>query len=150
MSVKFEYMTKDFDLSTSIVENFNNLYKQLGTNQLRISKKNIEQVLNKSYIALALTDSETKLVGIGILCPTNTLKGVKSHIEEVVVDAQYRGMGIGEKIMEMLVDKSRKINSYSVELTSSPKRKEANSLYQKLGFKLRQTNPYILINELIF
>ncbi|TPW15525.1 MAG: hypothetical protein FD127_736 [Acidimicrobiaceae bacterium] len=68
--------------------------------------------------------------------------GVKAWIEDVVVDADARGNGIGELLNLAALDEARKHRVKGVSLTSRPSREAANRLYQRIGFSLRETNVY--------
>ena len=83
-------------------------------------------------------------MGMGTLVIMHTVVGVRARIEDVVVDEIYRGKGIGEKISKELIALARKKKVRSIELSSRPSRTVANKLYQKLGFKKRDTNVYNL------
>jgi len=62
----------------------------------------------------------------------------------MIVDLDYRGRGLGEKILLNLIAWARKKGIEVVELTTNPKRVAANNLYKKIGFKLHETNHYLL------
>ena len=63
--------------------------------------------------------------------------GVRSWIEDVVVDENARGLGIGSALVRAAVDLAKVAKARSVDLTSRPERAEANLLYQRLGFNRR-------------
>jgi ribosomal protein S18 acetylase RimI-like enzyme len=68
--------------------------------------------------------------------------GLKAWIEDVVVDAEARGHGIGEQLNQAALDEARQRGVKGVSLTSRPSREAANRLYQRIGFTQRQTNVY--------
>jgi ribosomal protein S18 acetylase RimI-like enzyme len=68
--------------------------------------------------------------------------GRRAWIEDVVVDADARGEGIGERLTEAAVDEARRRGARTIDLTSRPSREAANALYQKMGFERRETNVY--------
>ena len=70
--------------------------------------------------------------------PTS-LRGV---IEDVVVDSEVRGHGIGEKLSRFALDLAKARGATRVDLTSRPSRVAANRLYQRIGFVARDTNVY--------
>jgi ribosomal protein S18 acetylase RimI-like enzyme len=81
---------------------------------------------------------------IGTLClnvyrvPT----GIRSIVEDVVVDESARRQGVGEALMRRAMDLAREAGASGVSLTSRPDREAANLLYQSMGFELRKTNAY--------
>ena len=68
--------------------------------------------------------------------------GVRAMIEDVVVDEALRGRGIGEALSREALKVARENGARTVDLTSRPSREAANRLYQRIGFKLRDTNVY--------
>ncbi len=70
--------------------------------------------------------------------------GVRAWIEDVVVDQARRGRGVGEALTLAAVERAREAGARTVDLTSRPSREAANRLYQRLGFRLRETNLYRL------
>lgn len=73
--------------------------------------------------------------------------GRRARIEDVIVDARARGMGIGEALTALAIQRAFAAGAANVELTSNPARLAANRLYQRLGFSLRQTNVYRFLPE---
>ena len=68
--------------------------------------------------------------------------GVRSWIEDVVVDASGRGKGTGEALSKHALNLAKSEGAKTVDLTSRPSREAANRLYKRVGFKLRETNVY--------
>ena len=55
-------------------------------------------------------------------------------VENVVTDKDYRGQGLGKKIMERAIAFARERDCYKVILESASFRKEAHQFYKNLGF----------------
>jgi ribosomal protein S18 acetylase RimI-like enzyme len=68
--------------------------------------------------------------------------GMRAWIEDVVVDGDRRGQGIGEALNHAALDRARVEGAKTVDLTSRPSREAANRLYQRIGFEQRETNVY--------
>ena len=66
-------------------------------------------------------------------------------IEDMIVDQEYRGRGLGLKVMEKLISKAKSEGIEVLELTTNPKRIAANELYKKVGFNLHPTNHYLKV-----
>lgn len=74
--------------------------------------------------------------------------GTKAWIEDVVVDEEYRGSGLGRELVEHAIEYCKAEGVGTVYLTSNPKRVAANALYQSLGFERKETNMYKMnLNE---
>jgi ribosomal protein S18 acetylase RimI-like enzyme len=105
-----------------------------------------------------MVDSDTATLFVarddGVAVGTLTLvvfsipTGLRAWVEDVVVDEVARGGGIGEALISAAVEEARGRGVRSIDLTSRPSREAANALYQKLGFKRRDTNVYRLVIEI--
>ncbi|KAH7047247.1 hypothetical protein BKA57DRAFT_465425 [Linnemannia elongata] len=85
----------------------------------------------------------TKIVGALTLVTLNLLMKSCAHIEDVVVDGSCRGRGLGKGLMRRALDEAVHTHScVMVDLTSNPNRVEARTLYQSLGFELRDTGVF--------
>jgi GNAT superfamily N-acetyltransferase len=60
----------------------------------------------------------------------------------IVVDDSARGHGAGEALNQAALDFAKANGAITVDLTSRPSREAANRLYQRMGFKLRESNLY--------
>jgi glucosamine-phosphate N-acetyltransferase len=80
-----------------------------------------------------------KVVGFGSM----TLKthlwhgGLIAWVDELVVDLQCRGHGIGRRLLDRLVTRAREKGCRAMELDSAFHRIEAHAFYEKLGFEKR-------------
>lgn len=70
--------------------------------------------------------------------------GLRAWIEDVVVDEGARGQGVGAALTQAAVRLAREAGARTVDLTSRPAREAANRLYERLGFRLRDSNVYRL------
>ncbi|MDD3787367.1 MAG: GNAT family N-acetyltransferase [Petrimonas sp.] len=84
----------------------------------------------------------------GVILGTLTLvtyripTGKKAWIEDVVVEKNARGKGIGNLLLEHAMQFAAEQGIPKIDLTSNPTRVAANELYKKIGFQLRDTNVY--------
>lgn len=60
--------------------------------------------------------------------------GKRAMIEGVRIDESYRGKGLGKKLLEWAIEKSRDEGCHLVQLTTDKARPEALEFYNKLGF----------------
>jgi ribosomal protein S18 acetylase RimI-like enzyme len=87
-------------------------------------------------------DQTGPIAGILTLVIYHVPTGLRARIEDVVVDNTQRSHGIGEALMHEALHLAREAGANGVSLTSNPQREAANRLYQRLGFKRRETNVY--------
>ncbi len=121
---------------------------QLGENHLgKVSgeQKYIEHVIDNHFAKIVVArDENARIVGMATVILVTKIAYDEAHIEDVVVDESMRGQGLGKAIMQMAIETAWSMGADKIELTSRASREAANALYQKLGFKLRKTNVYIL------
>lgn len=98
-------------------------------------------VLSGCHMAVRRTE-DGKIIAMATLLVCRKPSGPFGLIEDVVVDKDYRGQGIAKEMLGTLFAKAKELKLEYVELTSSPKRVEANQLYTVLGFDRRETNVY--------
>ena len=92
---------------------------------------------------LVATDvSSGAILGLLTLVVFRIPTGVRAWIEDVVVDGEARGRGVGEALNQYALDLARDKGAKTVDLTSRPSREAANRLYQRIGFVARDTNVY--------
>ena len=63
-------------------------------------------------------------------------------INYVCVKEKYRNCGIATALFNKVFEICKSENISYIELTSNPSRIEAHGLYNKLGFKIRETDVY--------
>lgn len=88
--------------------------------------------------------SEDRIVACATLCLFVSPTGRKASIEDVVVLPEYQGLGLGLKLMQYVLDRAQSWAPVTLQLTSRPARVAANALYQKLGFRQKETNFYTM------
>ncbi len=93
------------------------------------------------HLLLARDDDGTILGSMTLVVfPIPT--GIRAWIEDVVVDGDARGRGVGAALNRAALDRARDLGARTVDLTSRPSREAANRLYRRLGFVARETNVY--------
>ena len=73
--------------------------------------------------------------------------GLRAWIEDVVVDEEARGKGVGEALTREAVRLARADGARTIDLTSRPARAAANRLYERVGFHLRDSKVYRFTDE---
>lgn len=56
-------------------------------------------------------------------------------VEDVVVHSDYRGQGVGKKMMQFAFKECKKAGCYKMVLSSNIRRDRAHHFYESLGFK---------------
>lgn len=130
-------------LIDSIQQQVTELYKQLSTDIVQLSLKVILE--DKDNIVFVLCKVENQIVGIAMMAMYKVISGHKGMVEDVVVDQDQRGKGIGRKLMEKLLEEGKNHNLDEILLFSGHHRTPAIALYKSLGFQLRNSGLYRLV-----
>ena len=101
-----------------------------------------EIVASPACILLVARNGEGAIVGSLTLVVFRIPTGVRAWIEDVVVDEEARGRGVGEALNREALHRATAAGARTVDLTSRPSREAANRLYRRLGFVERDTNVY--------
>jgi GNAT superfamily N-acetyltransferase len=65
--------------------------------------------------------------------------GLRAHIDDVVVDDAVRGRGVGEALVRAALERAVEVGARTVDLTSRPSREAAIRLYERVGFRRRDS-----------
>ena len=102
----------------------------------------LKAVIDAEESALLVACIEGRIVGMCTLVTFPIPSGIRCWIEDVVVDTEVRGHGIGAELVNAAIARAKAAGARSVDLTSRPSRLDANRLYERLGFQQRETNVY--------
>ena len=133
------------EVTEQLHESLQRLVPQLGAHKVPPTREELGALIrSESSTLLVAHDTDERGTIVGILCLTvyRVPTGLRSIIEDVVVDESARRKGVGEALMQKAIELAREAGAEGISLTSNPQREAANLLYQALGFQLRQTNPY--------
>ena len=126
-----------------LYEAFQRLVPQLTNNNPPPTRDELTALIQEASSTLLLArDDRGQIVGALNLTVYRVPTGIRSVIEDVIVDISARGQGIGEILMQRAIDMAREKGVRNISLTSNPLRVAANKLYLKMGFEKRETNAY--------
>ena len=122
---------------------FQRLVPQLTNNNPPPSPGDLAALVqDKASTLMIARDENGVIVGVLTLAVYRVPTGIRSIIEDVIVDISARGEGIGEALMLRAIELAREKGAQNISLTSNPLRGAANRLYLRVGFKKRETNAY--------
>ena len=97
-------------------------------------------------IILVARDDEKILGMINLLFTESTALGAKVAIlEDMVVLANYRGEGIGSKLIDFAISEAKKEGCKRITLLTDIENTKAQSFYQMKGFVKSKMTPYRLL-----
>lgn len=128
--------------NAELVDAFDRLIPQLSSSNPPPTQDELAQIIASPTSVLFIARLDEHIVGSLTLAIFRIPTGIRAWIEDVVVDETARGHGVGEALSQAAILEAHHRGAITVELTSRPSREAANRLYQRLGFKTRETNIY--------
>ena len=113
----------DFD---QVIENWTNSFS-----------KNFDKPINPNYLSdpnsiTIVIAEENIIIGVATLHIIKKLTRILGLIEDVAVNKNYRGLGIGKKLVKELIKIGNEKNCDKIVLSSSEKN---SKFYEKIGFQ---------------
>jgi GNAT superfamily N-acetyltransferase len=126
-----------------LVAAFRRLLPQLSASAKDIEAYDLESIVaSPATMLLMARDENDEYVGTLTLVLFRSPSGARGWIEDVIVDENSRGNGVGEALVDEAIRQAQKANARTLDLTSNPTREAANRLYVRCGFEERSTNVY--------
>jgi ribosomal protein S18 acetylase RimI-like enzyme len=136
------------EATPELLQALNRLIPQLSGSAPPLDESALKEIVGSAgNILLVARDADGSIVGTMTLVLFRIPTGVRAWIEDVVVDEAANNRGIGSALNREALRRAAAAGVRSVDLTSSPRRQAANHVYQKLGFKRRETNVYRFESE---
>ena len=129
------YTSSDFSDLASLMQ-------ELSGNII-FTRESLDRMLADPNSHLYVIREEGRIVACASLCIFHQPFSTDATIESVVVSSKMRGKGLGQQLMEHLIEEAARMKVDCIHLTSNPKRVAANALYQKMGFEKKETNCYV-------
>ena len=131
------------NVDAKLVEAYQKLTPQLSSSNPPPTEDELKAIIGSdSATILVAEDANGIILGSMTLVIFRIPTGIRAWIEDVVVDTQARGMGVGQALNQHAIELAQKAGAKTIDLTSRPSREAANRLYQRLGFTPRETNVY--------
>jgi len=121
------------------------LLPQLNSQLPVPTMERLRAIIADPAVALLLARDGEQIVGTTTLIVYTTPFWIKARLDEVVVDEPARGKGVGAALVKASLDLAREKGVEVVELQSGVRREEANRLYPRMGFTIRETNVYRIV-----
>lgn len=125
----------------------NRLLPQLSTSAAPLDIHELRSFVASAASTLLVARAGTEIVGTLTLVMFRIPTGKRAWIEDVVVDEPARGHGVAAALTVEAVRLARAAGARTIDLTSRPSREAANRLYERLGFRLRDSKVYRLATE---
>ena len=118
------------------------LIPQLSSSSTPVTVAELRELIDSDSSVLFIARVDGRIVGSLTLAVFRIPTGIRAWIEDVVVDENARGHGVGEALNRAALAEAKQRGAKTVDLTSRPSREAANRLYLRIGFVARETNVY--------
>lgn len=130
------------EVTDEVVEAFERLLPQLSSTAKRLDGAALSAIVASAASTVLVAKVDKQVVGTLTLVTFAIPTGVRSWIEDVVVDEASRGKQIASRLIDAAVKIAKQAGARTVDLTSRPSRESAGRLYERLGFEQRETRMY--------
>jgi ribosomal protein S18 acetylase RimI-like enzyme len=131
------------EVDDELVAAFDRLIPQLSSSSPPPTPEVLAEIIGSPATDLLVARGDDgHIVGSLTLVLFRIPTGLRAWIEDVVVDGEARGQGVGEALNLYAIDVAAERGARTVDLTSRPSREAANRLYQRIGFEKRESNVY--------
>jgi ribosomal protein S18 acetylase RimI-like enzyme len=130
--------------TNEVVNAFGRLLPQLSGSARLLDEQALETLVTWQGVRLLVARVDGEIAGALTLVMFPIPTGLRAWIEDVVVDEAARGQGVGAALTAEAVRLARADGARTVDLTSRPSRQAANRLYERLGFRPRDSRVYRL------
>ena len=130
------------DITDEVVAAFGRLLPQLSSSAPPLDAQAIGAIAGAQAITILLARCDGAIAGTLTLAMFPIPTGVRAWIEDVVVDEAFRGRGAGEELTRVALQIAQAAGARTVDLTSRPTREAAGRLYERAGFKQRDSRLY--------
>lgn len=109
-----------------------------------ISRDLIEELIESPYHDILIAADDGKVVGMTIVSIVMATLDRNVYMEDLVVDSECRGKGVGGKLLDAVQDWGRAHGCRRLEFTSSSREKKAGAkgFYESHGAEVRDTNAF--------
>jgi ribosomal protein S18 acetylase RimI-like enzyme len=134
------------EASDAAVKDINLLLPQVRSDpsQHKGSLADLHDIVESNWTNMIVAKDEERIIGMATINIVNNMGKRIAHVDDVVISDAYRRQGVGTKIIRELINVARSRGVSQLRLTSRSARIAANKLYQQMGFKIGNTNVYVM------
>jgi len=130
------------ETNQELVDAFNRLLPQLSSAAEPLGFEAVDRVVTCDANTVLVARTPDAIVGTLTVVLLPLSSGLRARVEDVVVDSVARGQGVAGLLTRQALRIAQEAGARTVDLTSRPDRAAANRLYQRHGFKARQSTVY--------
>jgi ribosomal protein S18 acetylase RimI-like enzyme len=129
-------------MTDEAAEALTRLLPQLSRSATGIDRAQLTALVEHEANTVLVAKLDGRIVGSLTLVVFPLITGIRAWIEDVVVDHEARGHGVGRELTVEAVRRASAMGARTIDLTSRPAREAAHRLYEGVGFEVRDTSVY--------
>jgi ribosomal protein S18 acetylase RimI-like enzyme len=133
-------VVKQFD--PSLLQAVASLLPQLTSSGRMMTADELRAMIASPLTTLFIAKDEDKIVGMISMNVVQMPTGLRSYLEDLVIDSAYRQRGAATALLQAAIDLARSSGARTLNMTSRSSRKGTIRLYERLGFRRRDTNAF--------
>jgi ribosomal protein S18 acetylase RimI-like enzyme len=130
------------EVTDEVVAAFGRLLPQLSRSAPPLDREAITAMVAAPATSVLVARADGQIAGTLTLVMFAIPSGLRAIIEDVVTDDAARGKGVATALTLEAIRIATAAGARTIDLTSRPSRVAAGRLYEKLGFKPRDTRVY--------
>ena len=130
------------EFSPALLQAIASLLPQLTSSGHAMTAAELKAIVASPLTTLFIAKDEGRIVGTISLAVVQMPTGLRAYLEELVVDSSYRNRGAATALLQAAIDLARNSGARTLDMTSRASRENAIRLYERLGFRRRDTNAF--------
>ena len=131
--------------SPALLQAVTSLLPQLTSSGRAMTEAELRAMIGCPVTTLFVAKDRGQIVGMISLVVVQMPAGLRSYVQDLVIDAASRHRGFATALLQTAIDHARASGARSLDMTSRSSRAEALRLYERMGFKRRDTNPFRIL-----
>lgn len=131
------------EATAELIDALQRLLPQLSSSADQLDLQAVKRIVDSEASRLLVArDPAGRIVGTLTLVIFPIPTGTRAWIEDVIVDSDTRGQGVGQALTNEALKIASQEGARTVDLTSRPSRETANRMYERIGFTARESRIY--------
>ena len=128
--------------SPALLRAVTSLLPQLTSSGRTMTAAELNTMMASPVATLLIAKDEDEIIGMISLAIVQMPTGLRSYLEDLVIDSSYRRRGAAMMLVQAAIDLAREAGARTLDMTSRPSRAGAILLYERVGFRRRDTNAF--------
>jgi ribosomal protein S18 acetylase RimI-like enzyme len=130
--------------SEALLRGISSLLPQLTASGRGLTAAELKDITDCPATRLLVAKEGAEVVGMLSLVLVQMPTGLRALLEDLAVDSSYRRRGSATALMNFARDLASKAGARTIDLTSRPSREAGIRIYERLGYRRRDTGVFRL------